>query len=278
MNLTNEQINLISTYWRKWQTVASDRAPVDRQATTRAIQLLYKQADFHEPEVIFVANPYPYYAQAFLDSMPDDLKVEFQLVLASNPDNIFSEEYGDNIAQVLAQQLLLPVECLAAKYLRATLSKVRSGKNLVTARREAEAEIYSEEIKVLLKSIAQVDIQFANQFGAFKEKNRLYVRQDSSWMGDIYAALYSNLKIPKVLIAEVVDRGVHDFSGIEVGCLDRVVLGFACARFDCLRDILDCEVGLNQEVIQSLVWSGVSMFFPYQKTCLVCESLDIKNM
>jgi hypothetical protein len=98
MNLTNEQIKLIPTYWHKWQTVASNRSPVDRQQTTQAIKLLYERANFHEPEVIFGANPRPYYAQALLRSMPDDLKVELKQILTSNPGNIFSEEYGDNIA------------------------------------------------------------------------------------------------------------------------------------------------------------------------------------
>jgi hypothetical protein len=105
-------------------------------------------------------------------------------------------------------------------------------------------------------------------------------------MGEIYDPLYSNLKIPKALIAEAIDRGVRDFSGIEIGCFvgvasrheNRVLLGFACARFDCLRDILGCEVNLNQEVIKSLLCSGVRMFFPYQKTCLVCESLDLLSI
>ncbi len=86
MNLTNEQIKLIPTYWNKWQTVASNAAPIvgvaspflrnttrteNRSQTTQAINFLYRQVSLDEPEVIFITNPHSYYAQAFLCSMPE---------------------------------------------------------------------------------------------------------------------------------------------------------------------------------------------------------------
>jgi hypothetical protein len=275
MNLTDEQIKIISTCWSKWQGFASNIEPVDRIQSTQAINFLYKQANLDEPEIIFVDNPYQYYAQAFLGSMPDDIRSMLEPILKSNPNNLFFDEFGDNIAQILAQQFLLPIECLNGEYLRKTLTKVRQGKTLQEARQEADEEVYSPEDKITLRSIAKIDLQFLNQFGAGKIDYTLHIQNNRSWMGTIYDSLYSSLNIPRALIAEIIDRGYHDFSGIQVGCFDRVLLAFACARFDYLRDILNLDPGTNEENIKSLVESGGRMFFSYRKTCLICESLDL---
>jgi hypothetical protein len=278
ITLTNEQIKLIATYWNKWQTVASNAEPVvgvARSQMIQAINFLYKQANLDEPEVIFITNPHSYYAQAFLCCLPDDLQATLEPILRSNPNNLFLDEAGDNIAQILAQQLLLPIECLNGKYLRQILIKIEQGKSLVEARREANEEVYDRETKISLRSIAQIDVQFHKQFGAFKSDSILHLEGNKSWMGAIYDSLNSSLNIPKASIAEVIDRGYHDFSGIQVGCFDRVILAFACARFDCLREMLDLEIGGNEEVVRSLLQSGGRIFFPYQTICLVCESLDI---
>jgi hypothetical protein len=291
MSLTNEQIKLIATYWNKWQTVASNAEPVvggsgafaraiaspseNRSQTTQAINFLYGQANLDEPEVIFITNPHSYYAQAFLCSMPDDIQATLEPMLRNNPNNLFLDETGDNIAQILARQFLLPIESLNGAYLRQTLIKIEQGKSLAEARREADEEVYSQENRIILKTIAQIDIQFQKQFGASKIDSILHIENNKSWMGAIYDSLYSNLNIPKASIAEVIDRGYHDFSGIQVGCFDRVLLAFACARFDCLREILDLEIGVHEEVVRSLVQSGGKLFLPYQRICLVCEPLDI---
>jgi hypothetical protein len=278
ITLTSEQIKLIATYWNKWQTVASNAEPVvgvARSQTIQSINFLYKQANLDEPEVIFITNPHSYYAQAFLCSMPDDIQVTLEPMFRNNPNNLFLDEAGANIAQILAQQLLLPIECLNGKYLRQILIKIEQGKSLVEARREANEEVYDRETKISLRLIAQIDIQFHKQFGASKIDSILHIENNKSWMGSIYDSLCSNLNIPKALIAEVVDRGYHDFSGIQVGCFDRVLLAFTCARFDCLREMLDLEIGINEEVVRSLLQSGGRIFFPYQTICLVCESLDI---
>jgi hypothetical protein len=275
MNLTNERIKLIATYWNKWQTVASNALPVARSQTTQAINFLYQQANLDEPEVIFITNPHSYYAQAFLCSMPDDIQATLEPMLKNNPNNLFLDRAGANIAQILARQFLLPIECLNGEYLRQTLIRLKQGKSLVEARREADEEVYDRETRINLRSIAQIDIQFYKQFGASKIDSILHIENNKSWMGAIYDSLYSNLNIPKASIAEVIDRGYYDFSGIQVGCFDRVLLAFACARFDCLGEMLDLEIGVNAEVVRSLVQSGGRIFFPYQRICLVCESLDI---
>jgi hypothetical protein len=275
MNLTNEQIKLIPTYWNKWQTVASNAAPVNRLQTIQAINFSYRQVSLNEPEVIFITNPHPYYAQAFLCSIPDDIQSTLEPILRNNPNNLFLDELGDNIAQILARKFLLPIECLNGAYLRQTLIKIKQGKSLVEARREADEEVYSPESKIILRSIAQIDVQFYKQFGASKIDSILHIENNKSWMGAIYDSLYSNFNIPQASLAEVVDRGYHDFSGIQVGCFDRVLLAFACARFDCLREMLELEISINEEVVRSLVQSGGRIFFPYQTICLVCESLDI---
>jgi hypothetical protein len=275
MNLTNEQITLIPTYWHKWQRIASNRSPIDRSQTIEAINFLYKQANLDRPEVIFVANPHPYYAQAFLGSMPDDLRSTLDLILRNDPNHLFFDDAGENIAQLLSQQLLAPIECLNGEYLRKTLTKINQGKSLVEARREADEEVYTQASKITLRSISQIDGQFHRQFQASNRNHILCIENNRSWMGDIYDLLYLSLNIPKALIAELIDRGYHDFRGISVGCLDRVILAFACARFDCFREILALDVGANEEVIQSLLKSGGRIFFPYRKICLVCETLNI---
>jgi hypothetical protein len=272
MTLTNEQIELISTYWYKWQSIASSIAPVDRSQTTQAIQLLYKQANLDEPEVIFVANPQPYYAQAFLCSISDDIRSTLEPILKGNPNNLFFDRFGDNIAQILSRQLSSPIEYLNCDYLRQILTKIKQGKSLVESRREADEEVYSPESRIILKSIAQIDLQFHQKFGASNQNYIFHIDNDRSSMGAVYDRLYSSLNIPKVSIAELVDRGYHDFSGIQVGCFDRVILAFACARFDCFRGILDLDVGANEEIVRSLLNSGGRMFFPYRTACVVCES------
>jgi hypothetical protein len=48
-----------------------------------------------------------------------------------------------------------------------------------------------------------------------------------------------------------------------------------CARFDCIREIVNIDVSANEEAVRSLLMSGGRIFLPYRKACIVCESLDI---
>jgi hypothetical protein len=276
MDLTDEQMKLITVYWKKWQTLAISTEPVNQEQIAKAIKLLYQAAGLDEPELVFAASPNQYYAQAFLSSMPDYIQEILEPVLRSNSNNIFLEEHQENIAIRLGRQLLLPIERLDSSYLRQTLEKIQKGKNISEARQAAFKEVYPTENKETFRTIAQVDTQFSKKCGASKNIF-LHVRQNSSWMGNIYDYLNSNLKIPRTLISQAIDLGYgsDDFSGIGIGCIDRVLLAFASSRLDYFKNVLGFQGIVGEEVAQLLVRCAGIMFFPYDKTCILCDSPSI---
>jgi hypothetical protein len=274
MDLTDEQIKLISVYWKKWQTLAISTEPVNQEQMAKVVNLLYQAAGLDQPELIFAASPNQYYAQGFLSSMLDSIKESLEPILRSNSNNIFIEEHQQNIAMRLGRQLLLPIERLKTSYLRKALEKIRKGKNRSKALSEAFAEVYSKENEQTLNIVAQVDRQFVEQCGASNNNSLLHVSQDSSWIGCIYDVLNSNLKIPRELLCQAIDIGYNssDFSGIQVGCIDRVLLAFASSRLDYFKNVLGFQGILEEEIAQLLVRCAGSMFFPYEKTCVLCDS------
>jgi hypothetical protein len=278
MDLNDEQIKLIKFYWRKWQDIAKSTEPVDPEQIVKAVNLLYKAAEQDQPEVFFVSEPNQYYAQAFLCSMPDSIQKPLEFVFRNNPNNIFLDEHQENIAIRLGRQLLLPIERLENSYLRQALEKIKQGKPRSEALQKAFEEIYPTGSKKTLRAIAHVDKQFAQQCGASKNIF-LRVSQSSSWMGDVYDSLRSNLEMPRELICEAMDLGYtsDDFNGIGIGCIDRVLLAFASARLDYFKEVLDFQGSLGEEVVQALFYCGANMFFPYEKICVVCDSQPIRQ-
>jgi hypothetical protein len=273
MDLTNEQIELITVYWRKWQKLAISTEPANQEQISQAVNLLYQAEGLDEPELIFAASPNQYYAQAFLSSMTSSIKEQLEPILRSNSNNIFIEEHQQNIAGRLGKQLLLPVERLTGSHTRKTLEKIRQGKNRLEASSEAFKEVYSKESEQNFRIVVQINRHFIEQCGA-SEHIGLHVSQDSSWMGGIYNVLNSNLQMPRELLCQIVDIGYDDFhfSGIWTGCIDRVLLAFASARLDYFKNVLGFQGILEEEIAQLLVRCNGSMFFPYEKTCILCDS------
>jgi hypothetical protein len=283
MELTEEQANLIANYWLKWQSLAISTKPIDRVKIDRSIKLLYKAANLNEPEIVFVASPDRYYAQAFFSSMSDSIQALLEPILRSNPHNIFLDQPQQNITIALSHQLLLPIERLKFRYLQELLRKSRdgnniteaNGKNITEANREEDLEVYLSERKLIFRTISQVDRLFANKFGT-SNHDFLHVKKTNSWLGAIYDRLNANISIPRELICKMADLGYnYEFSGIEVGCIDRVLLAFAGARLDYFKNILGFQGIFSVEVVESFVCAGSSMFFPYQKICIVCDVPNI---
>jgi hypothetical protein len=290
-DLTNEQKELITVYWRKWQLLAISTEPVNQEQTTELIKILYKNANLEEPRVIFVPSPDRYYvraflnkAQGFLKSVPNNRKDQFESILKNDPHNMFLKGNPKNVTwDLLRQQFFLPIERLLSVYLRLTLEKIRQGKVLKEAQKEAFKEIYPTNSDQTFRIIKQVDIQFEKQCGTTSFRDRLpyqaelHIRQNSSWMGNIYDSLISKLwkhEITKELTINMLGGGydLEDFMGFNVGCIDRVSLAYVCARLDYFKNVLNFSEISEETILRSLVCCGGSMFFPYEKICIVCDS------
>lgn len=277
MSLTDEQIKSIEVYWRKWEALVMFTKPVNQEQMTKAIKQLYKHSNLDPPEILYVASPDRYYAQAFLVSMPDWLQEQMGDILRSDSNNIFLDEYQNNVEGKLTNRLSsLPIDNLRNNWLKLTLEKIRSGNKHLEARQEAFAEIYSPEAEASVKLVREVDRKLT-EISQFSDYSRgfytdfLETNPCSSWMVYLLNSLNSKLNIPVELIIEAVDVGyrMDDFAG---RCLHRVWLAFTCARLEYFKEVLGFEGILTDELARSLMRFGGCMLFPYERVCIVCDS------
>ncbi|HEY9673142.1 MAG TPA: hypothetical protein V6D11_16990 [Waterburya sp.] len=276
IDLTPQQIELISVSWQQWQEKTLSTEPIDFQKAAAAIKALYELAGQHEPEIFFVESPRQYYAQAFLRTLPlsSQQNGAIEHYLKSNPENQFIRDPQRNIAGRLAEQLKLPVERLGTKYLKNVLGKIKQGKSRAEAISEARAEVYSPEDDKQLRLLSQMNEQFHQQCGA--SVNTTYsamfdIAQESSWMGAVYRVLHQNLQLPQELLVKIADTGYRYLHGVNDGCIDCSTLAFASARFDYWVSVLGFAADSSWKLLQSLVPSLGSVVFPYEDFCVVCD-------
>jgi hypothetical protein len=276
IDLTPEQIQLISVYWQEWQEKTLSTEPIDCQKAAAAVKALYKLAGQNEPEIFFVESPRQYYAQAFLRTLPSSSQQNsaIEQYLKTNPENRFICDPQRNIAGKLAEQLKLPVERLMTKYFRSAINKIKQGKSRVEAWSEAHTEVYSPEDDRQLRVLSHIDKQFLQHCGA--SANTTYcemfdIAEECSWMGAVYRVLHQNLQLPQELLVNIADTGYRYLHGVNDGCIDCSTLAFASARMDYCISVLGFEADSRWEVLQSLVPNLGSILFPYEDFCVVCD-------
>jgi hypothetical protein len=242
---------------------------------TDAVIALYQLAAVNQPEIIFVANPLHYYAQAYLRSEITSIQQDRSLEqhLKSNPENVFLRDPQQNIACILAAQLKFPIEHLFIKKTKVAFQKIKQGKSRTQAFLEADEEIFTAEDKKQIELLQLIDEQFNRHYGT-QVRNHLFVPVENSWIGDIYRLLYEHIDLTLELKVMIADHGPRDFNGINVGCLDSSLLAFACARFDYCISVMDFPVADSRwQILQSLLTECGSMLFPYENFCIVCDRL-----
>jgi hypothetical protein len=249
MNLTNEQLQQINGYWQKWQTIALAHTAINPIQLTPAINTWYQLANRELPELLFVNDPSPYYAQAFLDTTMKSVRVLLENDWRSRPEYIFWENPGSNIAGILSQEFVLPIE-------RVSVFNIKRVKTADEQR--------------ILNTIAQVDRYVGRQYN-ISSKFKIHLRQ--SWFREVYEQLNHNLPIPIEIKRKLADAGdsMDLWSGCYVGCVDRMMLSFAAARLEYLQSILALPTNGQLAMIAALINGGGSMIFPYEKICIICK-------
>lgn len=275
ISLSSEQIRLVPFYWEKWQSIIRSTQPLNRTKATDAVIAFYRLAAVNHPEIIFVANPLHYYAQAYLRSEIISIQQDGSLEqhLRSNPENVFIRDPQQNIARILAAQLKFPVEQLFINRTKVAFQKIKQGRSRTQAFLEADEEIFTAKDKKQIELLQLIDKQF-NQYYGTQVSNQMFVPVENSWIGDIYRLLYEHIDLTPELKVMIADHGLKNFNGINVGCIDCHLLAFACARFDYCISVMDFPVTDSRwQVLQSLVTECGSMLFPYEDFCIVCDRL-----
>lgn len=276
IDLTPEQIELISVYWQQWQEKTLSTEPIDCQKAAAAVKVLYELAGQNQPEILFVESPRQYYAQAFLSSLSSSIQENGVLEqhLKSNAENRFIRDPQRNIASSLATQLQLPVERLGTQCFRRALDKIKQGKSRVEAMSEARAEVYSPEADRQLRLLSQINEQFRQQCGASANTTcspMFSIAEAYSWIGAVYRVMHQNLELPQELFVKIADTGYRYLHGVNDGCIDCTTLASASARMDYCISVLGFEADSRWEVLQSLVPNLGSILFPYEDFCVVCD-------
>lgn len=292
-----EQVDLIPHYRRKWQQVALNKEPIDRQQARLAINNAYSFLNLAEPTIIFY-------------STPNDAINHLNREIDNSWANLDRSMLGDAIGVILLDSLLgkirteIKPEIIQQLGIRLDEGRAKNiGKQVFSNLdlTQINAIFFAHSRCFMNRSItafAEYDELTKNIFKLFFELTLNY----NYWQNKIFIPLITPIysELIKLIIPEqfasindgLLGLGGAFFAGefinkqepklqlptIEVGAyFANVIVSSVAADFtyyiDFFHEVLNCPLDRDKwRIFQDLITS-CGWIFPYEKTVLVCDRI-----